>query len=95
MTTDQKREAIVRECVEANPDLVTMQTFDGRYDTREIRLADVLRTVYVDPAAPKEAILERVGKQWGEVLRYWNLRQDDLDLQGDECIDALHRLLCK
>src|SRR5258708_836885 len=98
MTRDQQLADIRAACIKANPEIAanqfklrkTVGTTQqiGDWEPRPVRLADVLL------ATPKTIYL----KALGDVVRlsnddvgltYWDLRQDDLTLQGDECVALL------
>jgi hypothetical protein len=90
---DQNTETIRAACIKANPE--KNWKWQASLDPEPFSLADVLLAI------PKRAIdrleasanyfyIREVGRGGSEG---WNLRQDDLTLQSDECVAFLANLL--
>lgn len=96
MTRTEQLELIRRKCVEANTDSGIMnKTYPG-IQKRPLRLADVLLAI----GQTRHLILLRLEEDGlhistgtGRVSFFYDLRQDDITLQSDECVAFLAELL--
>lgn len=86
MTRDRQIEAIRAACIQANPGMGFANDWG---DYRPVCLADVL-LVITNLSRPLAA---RGRHLVFDALVYWDLMQDDLTRQSDECIAYLARLL--
>lgn len=100
MTRDEQLNLIRSKCIAANPDkgwvVAGLEGFNyWKNKPLPVRLADVLLAVNYDHLAPlAEERRERVKDLTvAEIVSRWNLRQDDLTEQSDECILFLSNLL--
>jgi hypothetical protein len=100
-------EAIRKACIASNPTIETRNTsmmlsgvFTGLINHRDstIRLADVLLGINrklssaIGVSSAGQFYDERKGRShWTSGL--WNLLNDDITAQSDECIDFIHSLL--
>lgn len=88
---------IVREaCVKANPNILIRDEDDGFKTEDKVRLADVLLTigkVDVVVAVDVTGSFWRIGEQKLLKSYAWNLRQDNLEEQSEECLQFLGTLL--
>lgn len=67
---------------------------------RPIRLADILLTIKssidvsgVHPVNQSDAYYERLNELGNKLIAGWNLREDNLESQSDDCISFLYELL--
>lgn len=106
MTRNEQLDAIRTACIKANPEIVEQKEIHVspltgkhmKYD-RPVRLADVLLAIDRTRCqiraliqSPDTLTIEKVG--YGRSIIFdWNLRQDDLNEQSDECIAFLANLL--
>lgn len=92
---EQNLQLVRQKCIEANPEARWyMSTLHGP------GLADVLLTTegeWVSFYSASIYGIKKTGRSEGAVLyaivQKWNLRQDDLTAQSDECIEFLAQLL--
>lgn len=94
MTRDQQITAIRAACIKANPDtgwspLQYMLGGEVGRVARPIRLADVLLAI-TNLGRP---LATRGRSLMIDALVYWDLMQDDLTQQSDECVAYLAHLL--
>jgi hypothetical protein len=104
MDREQKIEAIRQKCYDANPELMERRDVIGndrlgysvsKYIKRyPIRLADVLLAIHKKAKIEEKGFVESLfSVEIDDLVNiHWNLRQDDLTQQSDECIDFLFKL---
>jgi hypothetical protein len=102
MTRDQNIETIRTACIKANPEKVTLVVSEENPDTTvfdgPIRLADVLLAIQATTTTKGTTLVNSYGIFMDthfnmDMNAGWNLRQDDLTLQSDECVAFLASLL--